>query len=185
MSADQHAPTLPPLVSFLVSLALACAVHGRSTTMRIAFPLVIYLDRRYLRHHFCTFSRYAVDFQVAAQQCYPLTHAGETQTLARPTPVGDLLRGGGSMLVDVGESLLRDSEKRCLDLGGQTLVSQCFLVVDLGAFATDLLDLQADGGRQPKIVECGWPEVGYDIPGLADRLLHQLQSPGEVFAALL
>src|SRR5215208_4818235 len=89
------------------------------------------------------------------------------------------------MLVDVGEGLLRDPEKRCLDLGGQTIVSQCFLGVDLGAFATDLLDLQADGGRQPKIVECGWPEVGYDIPGLTDRLLHQLQSPGEVFAALL
>src|SRR5829696_9827799 len=124
-------------------------------------PLTVYLDRRYLRHHFCTFSRLAVYFQVTAQQCYPLTHAGETQTLAGPTPVGDLLRvetrppiphlqanrivrapecnphpRGGSMLVDVGEGLLCDPEKRCLDLGGQTLVSQCFLVVDLGAFAT-------------------------------------------------
>src|SRR5215204_6665037 len=135
-------------------------------------PLTISLDRRYLRHHFCTFSRPAVDFQVAAQQYHPLTHAGETQTLARPTPVGDLLRvearapiphvqanrvvqapecdphpGGGSMLVDVGEGLLCNPEKRRLDLGRQTLITQRFLVVDLGAFATDLLDLQADGGR--------------------------------------
>src|SRR5215208_797171 len=55
-------------------------------------PLAVYPDRRYLCHHICTFSRPAVDFQVAAQQCHPLTHTGETQTLARPTPVGDLLR---------------------------------------------------------------------------------------------
>src|SRR5919106_1361420 len=210
MSADQHAPALPPLVSFLFSLALACAVHGRSTTMRIAFPLVIYLDRRYLGHHFCTFSRYAVDFQVAAQQCHPLTHAGETQTLARPTPVGDLLRvetrppiphlqansvvqapecdphpGGGSMLLDVGEGLLCDPEKRCLDLGRQALVSQRFLVVDLGALVADLLDLQAYSGRQPEVVECGRPEIGYNEPGLTDRLLHQLESPSEVFASFV
>jgi hypothetical protein len=59
------------------------------------------------------------------------------------------------MLVDVGESLLCDPEKRRLDLGRQTLVSQGFLVVDLGAFATDLLDLQADGGAKPEIVERG------------------------------
>src|SRR5918993_5411036 len=92
MSAVQRAPASPPLVSFLVSLALACAIPGRSPTMRIAFPLVIYLDRRYLSHHIRTFSRPAVDFQVAAQQCHPLTHAGETQTLAGSTTVGDLLR---------------------------------------------------------------------------------------------
>src|SRR5215212_1992779 len=173
-------------------------------------PLTVYLDRRYLRHHFCTFSRPAVDFQVAAKQCHPLTHAGETQTLARPASVGDPLRveawppithlqanrvvqtlecdphpGGRSMLVDVGEGLLCDPEERCLDFGRQTLVSQGFLVVDLGALSADLLDLQANGGRQSEIVERGRPEVGYDIPGLADRLLHQLQNPREVFAALL
>src|SRR5918911_5253333 len=55
-------------------------------------PLTVFLDRRYLRHHICTFSRLAVDFQVAAQQCHPLAHAGETQTLAGSTTVGDLLR---------------------------------------------------------------------------------------------
>src|SRR5215218_425212 len=173
-------------------------------------PLTVYLDRRYLRHYFCTFSRSTVDFQVAAEQRHPLTHAGKTQTLARPSPVGDLLRiearppiphlqanrvvqapecdphpGGGSMLVDVGEGLLRDPEKRCLDLGRQALVSQPFLVVDLGALVDDLLDLQADGGRQPEIVECGRPEIGYDVPRLTDRLLHQLESPSEVFASFV
>src|SRR5215213_685937 len=51
----------------------------------------------------------------------------------------------------------------------QTLVSQSFLVVDLGAFATDLLDLQADGGAKPEIVERGGPQICYDIPGLTDR----------------
>src|SRR5215203_4025805 len=55
-------------------------------------PLTIYLDRWYLRRHFCDISRPTVDFQVAAQQRHPLTHAGETQTLAGPTPVGALLR---------------------------------------------------------------------------------------------
>src|SRR5215211_6145597 len=140
-------------------------------------PLTIYLDQAYLRHHFGAFSRPAVNFQGAAQQCHPLTHAGETQTLARSTPVGDPLRvearppiphlqanrvvqapecdphpGGGCMLVDVGEGLLCDPEKRCLDLGRQALVSQRFLVVDLGALVADLLDLQAYGGRQPEIV---------------------------------
>src|ERR671910_3234068 len=55
-------------------------------------PLAVYQDRRYLSHHFSTLSRPAMDFQVAAQQCHPLTHAGETQTLAGPTPVGALLR---------------------------------------------------------------------------------------------
>src|SRR5215208_2861597 len=139
-------------------------------------PLTIYLDQAYLRHHLGAFSRPAVNFQGAAQQCHPLTHAGETQTLARSTPVGDPLRvearppiphlqtnrvvqapecdpytGGGSMLVDIGES---------------------FLVVDLGAFATDLLDLQADGGAKPEIVERGGPQICYDVPGLTDRLLH-------------
>src|ERR687889_1057733 len=89
------------------------------------------------------------------------------------------------MLVDVGEGLLCDPEERCLDFGRQTLVSQGFLVVDLGALSADLLHLQANGGRQSEIVERGRPEVGYDIPGLADRLLHQLQNPREVFAALL
>ena len=142
-----------------------------------------------------------MDFQLAAQQCHSFTHAGETQTLAGPTPVGDLLRvearppiphlqanrvvkapeydphpGRGSMLVDVGEGLLCDPEKGCLDLGRQTFISQRFLVVDLGAFATDLLDLQADSGRQSEIVERGGPEVGYDIPGLTDRLLDQLKT---------
>src|ERR671921_136510 len=173
-------------------------------------PLTVYLDRRYLRHHFGTFSRPAVDFQVAAQQCHPLTHAGEAQTLAGPTPVGDHLRveagppvphlqanrvvqatecdphpGGGCMLVDVGEGLLCDPVKRCLHLGRQAFVSQRFLVVDLGALVADLLDLQADGGRQPEIVECGRPEIGYNVPGLTDRLLHQLESPGEVFASFV
>src|SRR5215213_1290207 len=173
-------------------------------------PLTVYLDRRYLCHHFCTFSRLAVDFQVTAQQCHPLTHAGETQTLAGPTPVGDLLRvearppiphlqansvvqapernphpGGGSMLVHVREGLLCDPEKRRLDLRRQTLISKRFLVVNLGPFATDLFDLQADGGRQPEIVERGGPQICYDVPGLTDRLLHQLQNPSEVFAALL
>src|SRR5215204_1181575 len=160
-------------------------------------PHTIYLDQAYLRHHFGAFSRPAVDLQVAAQQCHPLTHVGETQRLARPTPVGDPLRvearppiphlranrvvqapecdpytGGGSMLVDVGESLLCDPEKHRLDLGRQTLVSRGFLVVDLGAFATDLLDLQADGGAEPEIVERGGPEICYDVPGLTDLLLH-------------
>src|SRR5215213_11334241 len=172
-------------------------------------PLTIYLDQAYLRHHLGAFSRPAVNFQGAAQQCHPLTHAGETQTLARSTPVGDPLRvearppiphlqtnrvvqapecdpytGGGSMLVDVGESLLCDPEKRRLDLGRQTLVSQGFLVVDLGAFATDLLDLQADGGAETEIVERGWPKICYDVSGLSDRLLHPLQDTLEVLAAL-
>src|SRR5215211_145653 len=56
-------------------------------------PLTIYLGQAYLRHHFGAFSRPAVDFQVAAQQCHPLTHAGETQTLARPTPPSVILSG--------------------------------------------------------------------------------------------
>src|SRR5215213_10107545 len=65
----------------------------RSFTISIPLPpLAVYLDRRYLCHHFCTFSRPTVDFQVAAQQCHPLTHAGKIQTLARSTPIGDLLR---------------------------------------------------------------------------------------------
>src|ERR671919_2676462 len=89
------------------------------------------------------------------------------------------------MLVDVGEGLLCDPEKRCLDLGRQAFVSQRFLVVNLGALVADLLDLQADGGRQPEIVECGRPEIGYDVPGLTDRLLHQLESPSEVFASFV
>src|SRR5215210_3031322 len=173
-------------------------------------PLTVFLDRRYLRHHFCTFSRLAVDFQVAAQQCHPLTHAGETQTLAGPTPVGYLLRveagppiphlqanrvvqapecdphpGGGSMLVHVGEGLLCDPEKRRLDLGRQALVSQRFLVVDLGALVADLLDLQADGGRQPEIVERCGPQICYNVSGLTDRLLHQMESPSEVFASFV
>src|SRR5918995_4231426 len=173
-------------------------------------PLTVYLARRYLRHHFCTFSRTATDFQVAAQQRHPLTHTGETQTLAGPTPVGDLLRveagspipylqanrvvqapecdphpGGGSMLLDVGEGFLCDPEKRCLDLGRQAFVAQRLLVVDLGALVADLLDLQADGGRQPEIVERGRPQICYHVPGLTDRLLPQLQGPGEVFAALV
>src|SRR5918995_4015658 len=173
-------------------------------------PLAVYQDRRYLSHHFSTLSRPAMDFQVAAQQRHPLTHTGETQTLAGPTPVGDLLRveagspipylqanrvvqapecdphpGGGSMLLDVGEGFLCDPEKRCLDLGRQAFVAQRLLVVDLGALVADLLDLQADGGRQPEIVERGRPQICYHVPGLTDRLLHQLQGPGEVFAALV
>ncbi len=132
---------------------------------------------------------------MAAKQCHPLTHAGEAQALARTTPVGDLLRveaglpishlqangvvkapqcdphpGGGSMLVDVGEGLLYDSEERCLDLGWQALVPQRFLVVDLGALVADLLDLQTDGGRKPEIVERGRPQICYDVPGLTDSL---------------
>src|SRR5215218_7329763 len=147
-------------------------------------PLTVYLDRRYLRHHFCTFSGPAVDFQVAAKQCHPLTHAGETQTLARPASVGDPLRveawppithlqanrvvqtlecdphpGGRSMLVDVGEGLLCDPEERCLDFGRQTPVSQGFLVVDLGALSADLLDLQTNGGRQ-SVAPAAEPERG-------------------------
>src|ERR671921_225697 len=55
-------------------------------------PLTVYLVRRYLRHHFRTFSGTAADFQVAAQQSHPLAHTGEAQTLAGPTSVGDLLR---------------------------------------------------------------------------------------------
>src|SRR3712207_2562495 len=140
-----------------------------STFTILLSPLTVHLVRRYLRHHFRTFSGIAADFQVAAQQRHPLAHTGEAQTLAGPTSVCDLLRveagppipylqanavvqapehdphpGGGGMLVDVGEGLLRDPEERCLDLGRQALVSQRFLVVDLGALANDLLDLQAD-----------------------------------------
>src|SRR5215216_4007918 len=123
-------------------------------------PLTIHLDGRCLCHHFGAFSRPAVDFQVAAQQCHPLAHAREAQTLARPAPVGrflrvkagapiphveanrvvqapkcDLYSGAGSMLVDVGESLLCDPKWRSIDLWRQTFVSKLFLVVDLGAFA--------------------------------------------------
>src|SRR5687767_13098044 len=65
----------------------------RNSPFTILLPHVaVYLDRRYLRHHFCAFSRPAVDFQMAAKQCHPLTHAGEAQALARTIPVGDLLR---------------------------------------------------------------------------------------------
>src|SRR5688572_15339155 len=102
-------------------------------------PPTVYLIRRYLRHHFCTFSGSAVDFQVAAQQRHPLTHTGGAPTLAGTATVGDLLRveagspvpylqanrvvqapecdphpGGGGVLVDVGEGLLCDPEERCL-----------------------------------------------------------------------
>src|SRR5919112_20825 len=147
---------------------------------------------------------------MAAQQCHPLPHAGEAQTFAGPAPVGDPLRletrapiphlqadtaaqpsegdlypGGRRVLVDVGKRLLRDPEERRLDLCRQTFVSQSFLVVDLGTLVAELLDLQADGGRQPEIVERGGSKIGYDVPGFTDRLLHQLQGPVEVFAALV
>src|ERR687893_178166 len=51
-------------------------------------PLTVYLDQRYLRHHFGAFSGLTVHFQVAAQQGHPLTHARETQALAGSLPVG-------------------------------------------------------------------------------------------------
>src|SRR5829696_2748985 len=173
-------------------------------------PFTVNLDRRYLRHHFGAFSRSAVDFQMTVQQGHPLPHAGEAQTLAGPAPVGDLLRleawspiphlqadtvvqplecdlypSGRRVLVHVGEGFLCDPEQRRLHLRWQTLVSQRFLVVDPGALAADLLDLQADGGRQPEIVEGGGPQVGYDVPGLTHRLLHQIQDPSKVLAALV
>ena len=59
-----------------------------------------------------------------------------------------------------------------------------FLVVDLAAFLADLLHLQPDGGAEPEVVERGGPEVCYDVAGLPDRLLHELQDAVEVLAAL-
>ncbi len=102
MLKSEGEPSSPESMVLSASLTRACSSAMR---IRAAFgsaapspfpiplpPLTIYLDRWYFRRHFCDISRPAVDFQVAAQQCHPLTHAGETQMLARPTPVGDLLR---------------------------------------------------------------------------------------------
>src|SRR5215212_194028 len=142
----------------------------------------ICVDGRYLCYYFGSFCGPAVDFEVAAKQRYSLSHAGEAEAFAGPSAVGGLFRvetwapiphleangvvqalecdlhpGGRSVLVDVGEGFLCDTEQRGLDLRRQTLVSQHFLVVDLGAFAADLLDLQAHGGAQTEIVERGGP----------------------------
>src|SRR5919107_643130 len=173
-------------------------------------PLTVYLDKRYLRHRFGAFSGLAVDFRVAAQQGHPLTHAREAQALAGPAPFGSLLRvearppvshvethavvqelecdphpGRGGVLAYVSEGLLRDPEQRRLDFRRQTLVSQRYFVIDLGALVADLLDLQAHGGAQPEIVECCGPEIRYDVPCFAYRLLDELQDPGEVCAAFV
>ena len=89
------------------------------------------------------------------------------------------------MLADVGEGLLRHPEERRLHLRRQALVPQLLLVVNLAAFVADLLDLQSDGGAETEVVESGGPQVGYDVAGLSDRLLDELEYPGEVPEALL
>src|SRR5215208_1264848 len=171
-------------------------------------PLTVGEYGRYLRHHFGAFAWLAADFQVAAEQGHPLAHAGETQAFARPASVGGLLRvearspvayleldavvrlpegdlhaGRRGVFADVGQGLLRHPEQGGLDLGGQAVVSQGFFVVDLAAFLADLLHLQPDGGAEPEVVERGGPEVGYDVAGLPDGLLHELQYAVEVLAA--
>jgi len=150
--------------------------------------LTVCLYGRYLRHYFGAFSGPAADFQVAAEQGHPLTHAGEAKALARPAPVGGLLgveigapvpyvdvnsvvqefecdhyAGRRSVLADVGEGLLRHPEERRLHLRRQALVPQRLLVVHLAAFVADLLDLQSNGGAETEVIERGGPQVGYDL----------------------
>src|SRR5918993_426020 len=194
--------------------AWSSAIRSRAGSVCVAFsstflpPLTVCEYRRYLRHHFGTFAQGAADFQAAAQQGHPLSHAGEPEAFAGSAPVGGLLRvearspvahpevdgvvqvpkrdlyaGRRGVLADVGQGLLRDPEERGFDLGWQALVSQRFLVVDLAAFVADLLHLQPDRGAEPEVVERRGPEVGYYVAGFPDRLLHELQDAREVLAA--
>lgn len=83
------------------------------------------------------------------------------------------------MLADVGQGLHSHPEERRLDLGGEALFSEVLVQGDLPSFFPELLGFQAQRGDEAEVVQGGRSEIFYDVPGLPDYPLGEIQRPVE------